>query len=225
MYLPGRDFGISVLALTVLVRLLLYPVSKMAIASQKTLSDLEPKRKEIQERWKDDKERQAREILALYKQYKVNPFASVVPLLIQLPILIALFRLLGRGMESIDLNGLYSFVPRPEQLDFQFLDIINLAEPHLFFAILAGVAQFVQTKMLTPRGSQAFSKQKKGQESDFTNIMQKQMLYFFPVLTVFILLRLPSALALYWIATTVLTIFQQYFMLRKSGFPKRIQTI
>ena len=214
-YLPGRDFGVAIIALTLLIKLVLYPLGSMAIKAQKNLSQLQPKVEEIQKKYKQDKERLVKETLALYKKEKINPFSGLLPLLIQLPILIAFFQVFWRGFSQEQLKYLYSFVPLPGLIDTSFLGIMDLATPNFALAVLAGVAQFWQTKMMTPHqkigGGQAPSK-----TPDFSKMMQKQMLYFLPVLTVLILWRLPSAIGLYWAVTSLFTIGQQYLVWSKK---------
>lgn len=211
IYIPGHDFGIAVIVLTLLIRFLFYPLGIKAIKSQKALSELQPKVKEIQERCKGDKEKQAKEIMELYRREKINPFSSFLPLLIQLPVLIALYRVFWQGLQPEQMVNLYSFVPSLGEIDPSFLGILNLASPSLFLAVLAGISQFIQVKMTVPK-----TKKSQGKQSDFSRIMQKQMQYFFPVFTVIILLRLPAAIGLYWLTTTLFTIIQQYFILRKK---------
>ncbi len=217
IYLPGRDFGIAVIVLTVLIKLVLYPLGAQGIRSQKALSSLQPKMQEIKEKFKNNKEQQSKAMMELYKKEKINPLSGCLPLLVQLPILIALFRVFWSGFGPEQMGFLYSFVPHPGQVDMMFLGIVNLAEASIVLAIITGIFQFVQTKMVT-------TKQKTSKKSgpDFSQMMQKQMLYFFPFFTVFILWRLPSAIALYWLTTTLFTIGQQYIMLKKhdSDQPK-----
>jgi len=211
LYLPGQDFGIAVIVLTILIKLILYPLGAKGIRAQKALQELQPKIKEIQERFKDDKEEQARAMMEFYKKEKINPFSGCLPLLIQLPILIALFRVFWQGFGVEQLRHLYNFVPHPAQIDTTFLGLINLAETSVILAIITGIFQFWQTKMTIPQ-----QKMVKRGSPDFSSMMQKQMLYFFPIFTVFILWRLPSAIALYWLVTTLFTIFQQYITLKKK---------
>lgn len=218
-YLPGNDFGVAVITLTFGIRFLLYPLTKTAIQSQKALSELQPKLKEIQECFKNDKERQAKETFALYREAKVNPFASVLPFLVQLPILFALFRLFGRNFGESQLAALYPFLTPPSHIDFSFLGMFNLGEPNILFAVGAGILQFVQTKTLVPAKTTASkpATEKNQDKLDMDSIMQKQMLYFFPLFTVVILLRLPSALALYWMTTTIFSIGQQYLVMKHES--------
>ena len=204
-YLPWHDLGIAVIVLTVLVKLALYPLGSKGIKSQKALQDLQPKIKEVQERFKEDKTRQAKEVMDIYKKEKINPFSGFLLLLIQLPILFALFRVFGWGIKGI--GG----------LNTSFLGVINITEGSAILAILAGIAQFWQAKSLAPRsGSRHALQNHSKQTPDFSSIMQKQMLYFFPFFSIFILWHFPSAVTLYWLTTTLFTIFQQHITLKKN---------
>ena len=182
-----------------------------SIKSQKAITELQPQIREIRQRFKQDKEKQARETMALYKKAKINPFGSFLPLLIQLPILFALYQVFWKGLRPGEMANLYSFISRPEIIDPTFLGIINLAAPSIMIAVLAGIAQFFQTKMMTPASA---GKPKQKTTPDFSGMMQKQMLYFFPLFTVFILWGLPAAIGLYWIVTALFSILQQYFILK-----------
>ncbi len=207
-YFPGHDFGISIILLTILIKILLYPSSAQAIKSQKVFQDLQPKIREIQKKYKDDKEKQVQLTLDLYREAKVNPFSSLFPLLLQLPILIALYKVFWKGWSAQELTNLYSFVKRPEFISPRFLGLIELDKPYLALAIITGISQFIQIKMMNPEI-------KKGEEIDkFSSIMQKQTLYFFPILIALMLLKTPSAIGLYWLTTTVFSIIQQRIILK-----------
>jgi len=226
-YLPGHDFGIAIIVLTILIKIILYPLGAQGVKSQKVLSEIQPKIKEIQEKFKDDKEKQARATMELYKKEKINPFSGCLPLLIQLPILIALYRLFWRGFGENQFSLLYRFVSNPGQIDTTFLGIANLTQsavvkangvshllwPNIAIIIGAGVAQFFQMKMLSSRQQST-----KKNSADFSQMMQKQMLYFFPIFTVFILWRLPAAVALYWLVVALFSIVQQYFIFRRTKY-------
>ncbi|OGZ63730.1 MAG: hypothetical protein A3A98_00355 [Candidatus Staskawiczbacteria bacterium RIFCSPLOWO2_01_FULL_40_39] len=207
-YFPGHDFGVAIIVLTVVIKFVLYPLSVKALHSQKVLQRLQPKLQEIQSKFKNDKEKQAQETLELYRKEKINPFSGLFLVIIQLPILIALYRVFWLGLKPEELGNLYSFVVNPIQINSMFLQMVDLAQPNLVFAILAGILQFFQTKMLMPKPDKAKAK-------DIGTIMQKQMLYFFPFVTVIILLKLPSALGLYWIVSGIVSIAQQYYILKK----------
>jgi YidC/Oxa1 family membrane protein insertase len=209
LYLPGRDFGLAVIVLTVLIRLILYPSMMGSLRSQKALSQLQPKIQALQQKYKDDKEKQTREMMALYQQEKINPFGGCLPLLIQLPILIALYRVFWVGLNPDSMQHLYSFIPNPGTINPSFLGLMDLSSPSLILAVLAGIVQFVQSKMMMP----AMPKQQaQDQMAQVSEMMQKQMLYFLPIFTVFILWKLPSALGLYWIVTGLFSVWQQHLI-------------
>jgi YidC/Oxa1 family membrane protein insertase len=212
-YLPGQDFGVAVIVLTLIIRFALYPLMLTSIKSQKMLTELQPKIQEIQQRNKDNKEKQAQEMMKLYQEQKINPFGGCLPLLLQLPILFALYRVFWHGFEPEAMSLLYSFVPNPGVIDPNFLGFLNLSQPSLVLAVLAGIFQFIQTKMMAPKHKPSTDK---GQMSEITGAMQKQMIYFLPLFTVMILFRLPSAIGLYWIVTAVFSIGQQYLVLKPS---------
>ncbi len=214
-YLPGHDFGVAVIVLTVLIRLILYPLMVKSIKSQRVLTELQPKIQEIQNKHKDNKEKQAKEMMELYQREKINPFGGCLPLLIQLPILIALYRVFWKGFQPETMNLLYGFVHHPGTIDPYFLGLINLSQASLILALVAGVAQFFQSKMMIPKDRKTAGADKTAQ---FSEMMQKQMLYLFPIFTVFILWRLPAAIAVYWIITALFSIGQQHLILKKSTY-------
>jgi len=209
-YLPGHDFGLTIISLTIIIRFILYPISVKALNSQRALQSLQPKIEEIQKKYKDNKEKQTKETLELYKKEKINPFGGLLLAIIQLPILIALYRVFWQGLNAQELKILYSFIANPIHINSMFFSLVDLSKPNLLFAVLAGILQFIQTKMLLPKTS--IGQPKKG---DINTMMQKQMIYFLPFITVVILLKLPSALGLYWVISSLFSIVQQYFLFKK----------
>lgn len=211
LFLPGHDFGVAVVVLTLIIKIILFPVSLKALRSQKIISRLQPKIKEIQKRYQNDKEKQSREIFALYQKEKINPFSGCLPLLLQLPILIALYQVFLKGFKSEVLKSfLYSFVPYPKSIDLTFLGLVNLAQPNFLLALIAGIFQFFQSKLSLSQPS-SFKKDEKIQ------IFQKQMIYFFPLITIFIVWKLGGIVALYWITSTLFSIGEQ-FLVQKQKF-------
>lgn len=211
--LPGHDLGIAIIVLTVALRLLMYPLFQKSIKSQKELAVLQPKIKELQKKYHRDKEKQAKALMGLYKEHGVNPMSGCLPLLIQLPILFAFFRVLWTGLDPNRLNGLYWFVKNPGMINPLFLGLINLAEKSPLLAILAGIAQFIQSKMTMPKRDRDESRK----ELDFAQMMSTQMVYMMPILTVLIAWNLPAGLPLYWLTLTVFGIGQQYLTMRKKN--------
>lgn len=214
--IPGHDMGVAIIALTLLLRLALYPTFQKQLRAQKDMQKLQPKLDELKARHKDDKEAHTRATLELYKEHKVSPLSSCLPLLIQLPILIALYRVFLSGLGGGDIaRELYPFIQNPGPINVNFLGLINLAKPNIIFGILAGGFQFLQTKMMLP-------KKAAGTQSDATaRIMNAQMTYFMPVITIIIAIRLPAGLSLYWVVTTLLAIAQQWYIMRgddRTGF-------
>ncbi len=210
--LPGHDFGIAIIILTAIIRLFFYPLFQKQMKAQKEMTLLQPKIKDVQKKYQNDKEKQAQAVMELYKEYKVNPFSGCLPMLIQLPILIAFFQVLRTGLDPERLNGLYWFVENPGLIDPMFLGLIDLAKSSAPLAVLAGIAQFIQSKMTLPA-----TNLQKGLRSDFAGLMSTQMIYFMPVLTVMIAWQLPAGLPLYWLVLTIFGIIQQYFMNKNNS--------
>ncbi len=215
---PGHDLGVAIILLTVIIKLVLYPLSKQSLKSQKSLQELQPKIEEIKAKFKDEKEKMSRAMMDLYKTNKVNPFSSCLPLLIQLPFLIAVFRVFQNGFDGGQLDLLYSFVERPETINYISFNFLNLAEKNYVIAILAGVAQFWQTKMMVTK--QAPVKAPGAKDENMMAVMNKQMTYMMPIFTVFIAWSFPAGLGLYWLVTTILTGLQQMFLFKKSNFKR-----
>lgn len=216
---PGHDFGIAIILVTLLIRIVFFPLSKKGIKSRKALEELQPKIKELKKKCKD-KEEQARETMKLYKEHKVNPASGCLPILIQLPIFIALYRLFINISEMItnngQLEGIYSFITNPGTINPMFLGLVNLAVPNIFLAILAGVLQFVQGKLMMKTSTTGT--QSPGQKMDIQQTMGRQMTYFMPLIIVFISLKLPAGLPLYWAVTTLFGI-GEHLLINRKGSP------
>jgi len=211
------DFGFAVVALTVLIRLVLYPLAAESIRVQKVTALIQPKMKEIQEKYKNEKEKQAMLMMQLWKENKINPLSSFLFLLVQLPILWGLYLVFFNGFKDGSLAMLYGFVANPGTINPLFFGAINLAASFPVFAVAAGILQFVQVKMMMPKAPA--EKKDKSQSEQFAAMMQTQALYIFPIFTVMIFWGLPSALGLYWITTSIFSIVQQYFILKND--PKK----
>lgn len=213
---PGNDVGVAIILLTILVRLLLFPLSKKSLRSQKALQELQPKVDEIRKKYKDDKEQQSKELMQFYKENKINPMSSCLPMLVQLPIIFALYRVFRVGITEESFQYLYSFTPFPESINPMFFGFLDLSTPNLVLAIMAGAFQFVQSWMIMGRKKKEEKGKPRPKAKGMAGAMSKQMMYFLPVMTVFIAMSLPSGLALYWIVTTLFAIGQQWLMFRKK---------
>lgn len=220
------DLGLSIIILTIIIKLLLYVPSRSSIRSQKALQKTQPKMKEIQEKYKNNKEELGRQLMKFYKENKVNPFSSCLPLLIQLPILIGLYRAFY-AVAQIDssthilvadqLRHLYEplrniFTQRA--VDPSFLGLFDLSQnKNYLFAILAGAAQFWQGKMLMVKQPPRVPGAK---DESVAAGVNKQMMYFMPILTIFFGMQFPAGLTLYWLVSTLFTIVQQYLVFKKD---------
>ncbi len=226
--LPGNDMGLAIIALTILVRFVLYPFSAAQIKQQCALQGLQPKIDEVRSRLAGNKEGQAKELMELYKKEKVNPASSCLPLLIQLPIFIGLFSALRDGLASQSLNLLYPFVAHPGMINNTLFGIVNLSKPNIVLAILAGAVQFWQSWQIFRKPSPAappppeVAGSKGAKDESMASIMNKQMMYVMPIVTVFIGFSFPGGLALYWIVMSLLQVAQQAMFLKKPQAPKPV---
>lgn len=213
--IPGHDLGIAIVLMTIIIRFLLYPLAQKSIVSQKALNDLQPKVEEVKKKYAGNKEEMGKAMMTLYKENKVNPFSSCLPLLIQFPFLIAVFRVFRDNFSDQVLQKVYPFIHRPETINSISLGFVNLSKPNIVLAVLAGLAQFWQAKMMMTK--RPAIKTEGSKDEDMMAIMNKQMLYFMPALTVFIGMSLPGGLSLYWFVTTLFQALQQYYLFHKNN--------
>lgn len=205
---PGGDIGIAVIILTILVKLLLFPFSQKAIQNQAAMAILAPELEKIKKSG-GSKEEQARLTFELYKKHKTNPFSGCLLVLIQIPIIFALYYVFFKG---INFQGdlLYSFIHIPEKINMNFLGAIDLGSKSLILAILAGVSQYLQAYFMPkPRTS---SDNAGGFAESFAKSMQMQMKYVFPVLVAWIAYTISGAVALYWITSNIFAVGQQIYV-------------
>lgn len=213
----GKDIGVAIILLTVAIKLLLWPLSAAALRSQRALADVQPKVEELKKKYsgKERQEELAKAMMALYSQEKVNPASSCLPVLIQLPVFIALYRSLSNGLKSGGFEALYAFVPHPQTITPTLLGLVDLSRPSVPLAVLAGVTQYFQAKMMVTR------QQPKGTpgagDEQMLATMNKQMMYMMPVLTVVLGWKLPGGLALYWFVMNLLTVLQQHYFFKKKN--------
>lgn len=211
-FIPGHDFGVAIILTTLVLKTLLIPLSKKQIESQKKMQELQPQIKALQQKHKNDKEKQTKELMAFYKENKANPFSGCLPLIVQLVFLIAIYRVIiniSQGGFVVKPSDLYAFVPDPGAINHFFLRFVDLTKPNYVLAFLSAIAQYFQTKMLFQKQGPSEPKTTPSTEPDFATIMNKQMLYLGPGLTFFIGATFPAALALYWLFSTLFMLFQQ----------------
>lgn len=209
--IPGGDVGLAVIVLTILIRIVLLPFSLSAARTQRAMKSLEPALKELKTKHKGDKEKEALETLALYRAHKVNPFASILTVLIQIPVLLALFWVFQEeAFPSLSIELLYSFTPLPQAVSLEFLGLISVAGKSLVLAVAAGVTQYLQAH-LALAGTEAPSA---GFQADFQKVMNVQLKYFFPVIIAVISYTTSVAIALYFVTTNLTGALQEWHVRR-----------
>ena len=209
---PGGDMGIAVIVLTLFVKAAMFPLSQHSIESQIKMNLLAPELKKIKDSGAS-KEEQARLTFELYKHHKTNPFSGCLLVLIQIPIIFALYYVFLKGI-NIENGLLYSFIQAPGHLNMTFLGILDISQKSLILAILAGLSQYFQAlfmpKPATPeKTSGSF-------QENFSKSMQTQMKYVFPFVVAFIAYSVSGAVALYWITSNIFAIGQQLYANRKK---------
>lgn len=215
LYNVVGDVGLVVIIMTVVMKLLLWPLTAKAIAAQKSLSDLQPKMKELKEKYKDDQQALAQETMKLYADNKVNPLGSCLPILIQLPVFLALYWVLRNGLVADNFDLLYSFIASPGTIETISFGLVDLSRISIPLALMAGAAQAWHAKTMSRRRPPKAAGEG-GKDEDIMAMVNTQMLYFMPFLTVIISLSLPGGVALYWFLSTLITAIQQYFIYKKK---------
>ena len=207
------SFGLTIIALTIVIRGLMYPLTIKQLHATRAMQSLQPKLSELKKKHSKDKQRLAQEQMRLYKESGVSPAGCLGPMLIQMPIWIALYqaiiRVLAVNPESLlnlsrflyDWPVVYSALP----LDNHFLGM-NLSSPNFILALLVGASMWVQQKMVTPASTDPAQR-----------AQGRTMLVMMPFMFTFLSLSFPSGLALYWVASNMITIVIQYFVTGWGG--------
>lgn len=213
-FIPTGDAGIAVILVTILIRLILLPFSISAARTQRAMKTLEPKIKELKEKHKGDKEKEAVETMALYREARVNPFASILTVFVQLPILFALYWVFRfEPFTKIDTARLYSFTPVPHAISPYFLGIVSITGKSIVLAIIAGIAQYLLARA-TLAGTMKPNPNAKGMQGDFQRVMGMQLQYVFPILIAVISYSTSAAIALYFITTNLVGVAQEWHVRR-----------
>ncbi len=212
--IPGGDVGIAVILLTVLVKVILFPLSQKSIESQAEMNILAPEIEKIKKSGAS-KEEQATLTFELYKKHNTNPFSGCLLVLIQIPIIFALYYVFYKGL-NFDSTLLYSFIHAPAHINMVFLGILDISKKSLILAVIAGISQFLQAyympKPPTPSGDGGSF-----QES-LSKSLNTQIKYVFPLLITFIAYRVSGAVALYWITSNLFMVAQQIYVKKEKNF-------
>jgi YidC/Oxa1 family membrane protein insertase len=182
-----KNYGLAIILLTVIIKLLFWPLTHKSYASMKAMQKLQPEMQKVREKFKNDKERLNRELMELYKKHSVNPLGGCLPMLVQIPVFFALYKVL---LDSIALR----------QAPFMlWLTDLSAKDPYYITPLLMGASMFVQQKM-TPTTADP---------------IQAKIFLFMPVVFTFLFLNFPSGLVIYWLVNNLLTIAQQYYINRR----------
>lgn len=193
------NYGFAIIAFTVLVKLALLPLTLSQTKSMKAMQEIQPKIKEIQNKYKDDSQKMNEKVMAVYKEHKVNPMAGCLPILVQFPILIGLFNALKEpGKYVFKSEAIY------KSIDTGFLWMSNLSDPEkIVLPILAAITTYIASAMMTPKESRK-------------DPSQMMMLYLFPIMMLWWGRSFPAGLTLYWVVSNVFQIIQQQFIIKPA---------
>lgn len=213
--IPGGDVGIAIILLTVAIKLVLFPLSLVAIRTQVLMREIDPELKRLKKELADNREELARRTMALLKEKKVNPFASIFLILIQIPIILGLyfvFSLNGAG-SGFDPSVLYSFVSVPGNASFSFLGVVDLTGRSAIISVLVAVTQFYNARLMMPMTPQG---EEGSIQHDLAKSMNVQMRYVFPIVMGVVAYVISAAIALYFLVSNLFQLFQELYVRRTN---------
>ncbi len=209
-----RDVGLAIVLLTIAIRFILFPLFYKSFKNQAIMQKIQPELQKIQHEHKENKEKQAQAMMELYRQHNVNPFSSFLLLFVQLPVLIALYRVFLKGFADVALVDLYTFVANPGHMNTVSLGLIDLGKRSILIVVLAAIVQYYQGRASLPAGRHGVPKQggslpagRQGAQD-----MARKMVLLGPALTVMVLFTLPAAVGLYWLTASAFSLVQQIYI-------------
>lgn len=188
IYSYTGNYGYAIILVTLIIKIIFFPLANKSYKSMKEMQKLSPLMTELREKYKDDKERMSREVMELYKKHRVNPLSGCLPMIIQIPVFIALYRVL---MNAIEL--------RHAPFHFWIADL-SAKDPYYVTPLLMGLTMFLQQKM----------------SPSVPDPTQQKVMMMMPVIFTFMFMNLPSGLVLYWLVNNVLSIAQQYYIIKRA---------
>lgn len=210
------DVGFAIILVTIIIKLALAPLTKKSIKSQILMKRMEPELKQIKKDF-PNKEEQAKKTFELYKKYGTNPFSGCLVIILQLPVIFALYYVFYRGI-AIDPNLIYPFIKVPEILHTNFLGLIEMGSKSIVLGVLAGITQFIQgylSSPVKPKNVEIVVQTEKTFQDQLSDSMQMNVKYILPVFIAFIAWKISAAVALYWIISNIFTIVQEWYIRRK----------
>lgn len=216
---PGESLGLAIILLTVLVKFFLLPLTHKQSRSQRKMKTIEPEVQEIKEKHKDNKQEQARLTMELYQKHGINPFSGCLAIIVQIPVIFALYRIFFRGLEGgIHPEMLYSFVSLPVDMQTMFIGF-DLLGKSLILALLAAVTQYFQMQLAMPGAPQSKETKKEGElnlQQEFAKNMSTQFKYIMPVMIFVFAYSISAAVALYWATSNMFSIIHELFVKHKA---------
>ncbi len=223
--IPGANIGLAIILTTILVRVLMIPLYRASIKSQREITIIQPIVKELQVKYKDDRQKLSEELMKAYKDHNVNPFAGILLLIVQIPVLIAIYQVSLNIFTPEKYATAYSFIAFPESFNPTFWGLINVSDSkNVILALLVGLSQYYQIRLIMKRTQPAKKKEskksnkkksEKSEELDFATTLNKQMMFLMPILVTIFAYTLPITMSLYWITTTLFTIVQEFFLIKE----------
>lgn len=218
--IPWIDAGVAVVIFTIIIRFILFPLSKKAVVTQLKMKEVEPELNKIKEQYKNDRQMQATKTMELYKNRGFNPFSSILLIFIQIPILYALYSIfVHSGLPIVNESLLYGFVKIPE-IDMNFLGLVDISQKNLLLSVIAAVAQYLQLHFSVSsrpaKNDGAVKNPNQGPKpEDIAHSMTKSMKYVFPVIVFLISYKISAVIALYWTVTNIFTLIQELVVRRQ----------
>jgi len=212
------DVGFAIIIITIIIKFVLYPLTKKSIRSQILMKKMEPEIKQIKKDF-PNKEEQAKKTFELYKKYGTNPFSGCLVVLLQLPVIFALYYVIYKGL-SLDTGPIYSFLSKPTTINTNFLGLIEMGGKSIVLAFLAGVTQFIQGYLSSPIKPKVEvlkageTPEKASFQDELSNSMQTNVKYILPIFIAFISWQISAAVALYFVISNIFTIIQEWYIRR-----------
>jgi YidC/Oxa1 family membrane protein insertase len=212
---PGYEIGIAVIILTIIVKIVMYPLAKQTVRASVLMKQVQPELDALKAKYKNDSTKQTQETLALYKKHKIQPFAGILVLLIQIPIILGLFWVfqdVSKG--AVDVARLYAFVTAPPFITLTLFSFFDLTKRSIILALLAGLTQFMHARITVQIPE-------KPTEADFAKelgySMALQMKYVMPALVAVLGYTLSPVISLYWIVSNTVAYLQEIYIRKQLG--------
>lgn len=218
-YAPLHDIGTAIVVVTLIVKGILLPLNLSSLRTQYMMKKAEGEMKKIKELQKKDPQEASKQMIALYKKEKINPFSSLFAMILQIPIFFALYFVFSKGLAN-DPESLYSFAKFPETLHTLAFGLFDVTQKNVVIAILAGLSSYALARRQTVDMVVKKAAHEEGFQDQFMKSMKLQLLYVLPVIVAVSGAFLPSALALYWLVSNVVSYAQDVYVKNKLAHLK-----